>query len=57
MCRYVVGTSDEAMYVAFMGTKAMRDIISDVNYVQTALWPGLLGKVPVRAPLIICLYL
>ncbi len=36
------------MYVAFMGTKAMRDIISDVNYVQTALWPGLLEHSSVR---------
>ncbi|KAK9909436.1 hypothetical protein WJX75_002253 [Coccomyxa subellipsoidea] len=43
--RYVVGVSDDAMYVSFMGTKAMRDIISDVNYVQTAIWPGLLGDV------------
>ncbi|BDA42442.1 probable protein EDS1L at N-terminal half [Coccomyxa sp. Obi] len=40
--RYVLGTSHDAMYVAFMGTKAMRDVLSDVNYVQTALWPGLL---------------
>lgn len=46
-CRYVVGVSDDAMYVSFMGTKAMRDIISDVNYVQTAIWPGLLGDVSV----------
>jgi hypothetical protein len=46
-CRYLVASSEDALHVAFMGTKAIRDILSDVNYVQTAVWPGIDHKVRV----------
>ena len=39
--RYLVASSKDALYVAFMGTKAVRDFLSDANYVQAAIWPGL----------------
>ena len=48
VCRYLLATSETAVYVAFMGTKAVRDLLTDVNYVQAKLWPGL--KHTVRTP-------
>ena len=39
-CRYIVSSSAEALYVAFMGTKVLRDYLADANYLQAALWPG-----------------
>ena len=36
-----MASSEDALYVAFMGTKAARDFLSDANYVQAAVWPGL----------------
>ena len=39
-CRYIVASSADALYVAFMGTKVLRDYLADANYLQAALWPG-----------------
>ena len=41
MHRYIVASSAEALYVAFMGTKVLRDYLTDANYLQAALWPGM----------------
>ena len=45
MHRYIVASSAEAHYVAFMGTKVLRDYLTDANYLQTALWPGMQAMV------------
>ena len=44
-CRYIVSSSAEALYVAFMGTKVLRDYLADANYLQATLWPGVQASV------------
>ena len=39
MCRYMVAESGDALYVAFMGTKQMRDMAANANMSLSALWP------------------
>ena len=34
----MLGGDDKSLYVAFMGTKHMRDLLSDANFLQEAVW-------------------
>ena len=45
VCRYIIASSADALYVAFMGTKVLRDYLADANYLQAALWPGTQAQV------------
>lgn len=38
LCRYMLGDDEKSLYVAFMGTKHMRDLLSDANFLQEAVW-------------------
>ena len=40
MCRYLVAEDDHSVYVAFVGTKHMQDLLIDLNYWQQPLSPG-----------------
>lgn len=37
--RYLLAESEEALYVAFIGTKQRRDIMTNANIMQQPLWP------------------
>ena len=37
-CRYMLGDDGQSLYMVFMGTKHMRDLISDANFLQEAVW-------------------
>lgn len=37
-CRYVLGDDGQSLYVVFMGTKHMRDLLADANFLQEAVW-------------------
>ena len=39
--RFIVGLGRRAVYVAFMGTKQKRDVITDLNLLQETIWPEL----------------
>ena len=51
MCRYMVAESNDALYVAFMGTKQMRDMAANANISLSALWPTEGAEEQVRADL------
>lgn len=34
----MLGDDEKSLYVAFMGTKHMRDLLSDANFLQEAVW-------------------
>lgn len=36
--RYMLGADDHSLYVVFMGTKHARDLLSDANFLQEAVW-------------------
>ena len=38
--RYMLARSDDALYVAFMGTKQLVDFVTNVNLGQTSIWDG-----------------
>lgn len=41
--RYMLSTGDGALYVAFQGTKELRDVVSDITITSRALWGDGLG--------------
>lgn len=41
--RYMVAESEDALYVAFMGTKQLRDIWTNARLGMTSLWPDQAG--------------
>ena len=43
--RYMLARSDDALYVAFMGTKQLVDFVTNVNLGQTSIWDGGEGEV------------
>lgn len=47
MCRYMVAESCDALYVAFMGTKQMRDVATNANISLSPLRPTEAAKVQV----------
>ena len=34
----MLGDDERSLYVVFMGTKHMRDLLSDANFLQEAVW-------------------
>lgn len=48
--RYVLAESEEALYVAFIGTKQGRDIVTNANIMQQPLWADLPHAVPSGGP-------
>ena len=34
----MLGDDEQSLYVVFMGTKHMRDLLSDANFLQEAVW-------------------
>ena len=36
--RYMLGDDGQSLYVVFMGTKHMRDLLADANLLQEAVW-------------------
>lgn len=48
--RYLLAESEEALYVAFIGTKQGRDIVTNANIMQQPLWPDLPHAMPSAAP-------
>jgi len=36
--RYMLGDDGQSLYVVFMGTKHMRDLLADANFLQEAVW-------------------
>ena len=43
--RYMLAKSDDALYVAFMGTKLLADFVTNANLGQASLWDAADGKV------------
>ena len=39
-CRVLVAEGEDALYVAFMGTKQRRDLLTNANAVLVPLWPA-----------------
>ena len=39
-CRVLVAEGSDALYVAFMGTKQRRDLLTNANAVLVPLWPA-----------------
>lgn len=39
-CRVLVAEGGDALYVAFMGTKQRRDLLTNANAVLVPLWPA-----------------
>ena len=39
MCRYIVAETQDTVYVSFVGTKRLQDLLTDLNYWQTHLQP------------------
>lgn len=37
--RYMLAEDDATLYVAFMGTKQRRDLVTNAAVLQTAVWP------------------
>ena len=38
-CRCLLGEADGALYMAFMGTKQRRDLVTNAQVLQEAIWP------------------
>ena len=38
-CRCLLGEADGALYMAFMGTKQRRDLVTNAQVLQEAVWP------------------
>lgn len=49
-CRYLLAESEETLYVAFIGTKQGRDIMTNANIMQQPLWPDLPDAMPAAGP-------
>ena len=46
--RYMLARSDDALYVAFVGTKQLVDFVTNVNLGQTSIWEEDEGEGEVR---------
>ena len=38
-CRCLLGEADGALYMAFMGTKQRRDLVTNAQVLQEPIWP------------------